>query len=362
MLNTALKILKKIEDNGYQAYIVGGFVRDYILGIESLDVDIATNATPREIMNLFDTGVLPNEEYGAVTLYVKNYRFEITTFRKEIRYINNRKPVEIEYIDNLMEDLQRRDFKMNTICMDKNQNIIDLLNGREDIENKTINIVGNSDYKFKQDSLRMLRAVRFATILNFNLSSDIKEAIIKNKESIRHLSYSRKKQELDKIFSSKNSKYGIKLLLELGLSTELELYGLDKVNPNGDLISIWAALDIKDRYPFTKNEREIISSVRKVINSTIDNFSLYKYGLYINQVAADIVGIDRFLITEMYEKLPITSRKEIDITSDDIMGIIKQKEGPIFKKIYNDLENKILEGKLDNSKDKIIDYIINKYQ
>jgi len=361
MLKTALKILKKIEDEGYKAYIVGGFVRDYLLGIESLDVDIATNATPKEIMKMFDNIVLPNEEYGAVTLYIKNYRFEITTFRREIRYINNRKPVEIEYIDDLLEDLQRRDFRMNTMCMDKDENVIDLLGGRKDIETKTINIVGNSDYKFKQDSLRMLRAIRFATILNFNLSSDIKEAIIRNKEFINNLSYSRKKQELDKIFSSKNSKYGIKLLLELGLSQELELYGLEKVNPDGDLISIWASLDLKDRYPFTKNERDIINSVRKVINHQIDNLSLYKYGLYVNQVAADIMGIERFLITEMYEKLPITSRKEINITSEDIMIIINQKEGPIFKTIYDDLEQKILEGKLVNSKDKITDYIISTY-
>ena len=124
MLKQALKILNKIEENGYKAYIVGGFVRDYVLGINSLDVDIATSATPKEIMEIFHSSVLPKEEYGSVTLYIKNDRFEITTFRKEIKYLNNRKPIEIEYIVSLLDDLERRDFRMNTLCMDKNGNIL----------------------------------------------------------------------------------------------------------------------------------------------------------------------------------------------------------------------------------------------
>ena len=104
MLKTALKLIKKIEENGYQAYIVGGFVRDKILGISSNDIDICTSARPSDIRNIFPTSCLPNEDYGSVTVIIKNIRFEITTFRKEITYINNRKPVEFEYIDNLLED------------------------------------------------------------------------------------------------------------------------------------------------------------------------------------------------------------------------------------------------------------------
>ena len=205
MLNEALNVLKTLEESGYSAYIVGGFVRDYTLGIISKDVDIATNATPKQIMEIFKTSVLPKEEYGSVTLYVKNYRFEITTFRREIKYINNRKPIEIEYINDLIEDLKRRDFKMNTLCMDKYGKILDFFDGKKDIKKKIINTVGDSNYKFSQDSLRILRAIRFATILNFKLSDDVKNAILNNKHLLKTLSYSRKKQELDKIFLSKNS-------------------------------------------------------------------------------------------------------------------------------------------------------------
>jgi len=361
MLKTSLKVLKKIEENGYNAYIVGGFVRDYILGIESLDVDIATSATPKEILKIFEDSALPKEEYGAVTLYMKNNRFEITTFRKEIRYLNHRKPVEIEYIGDLLEDLKRRDFKMNTLCMDKDGQIIDLLCGKNDIDNKVINTVGDADYKFKEDSLRMLRAIRFATILDFKLSDEIKKAIIDNKEALKELSYSRKKQELDKIFSSKNSKYGIELILELGLDSELELYNLKDINLNSDILGIWTILNVSEGYKFTANEKEIMKNVRKILNTSINNLSLYKYGLYVNQVAADIVGVDRTKIAKMYENLPITSRKSIEITSEEIMEVLNRKPGPYFKDIYNDLEIKILNGELENNNELIRQYIINNY-
>lgn len=361
MLEESLKILKKLEEKGYSAYIVGGFVRDYLLGIDSLDVDIATNATPKDIMKMFDNSVLPSEEYGAVTLFIKNFRFEITTFRKEIRYINNRKPVEIEYIDDLLEDLERRDFRMNTLCMDKKGEIIDLLNGREDIEKKTINTVGDSNFKFQQDSLRMLRAIRFATSLNFSLSDEIKRAILINKESLKNLSYNRKKQELEKIFASKNSKYGVSLLLELGLDKELEINNLKNVNLNSDILGVWASLDVAEGYQFTNNEKEIIKNVKNVVNTSISNLSLYKYGLYVNQVAADIMGIDRGIVTKKYDLLPITSRKSINISSNEIMEILKRNAGPYFKDIYNDLEDKILKGDLLNENNAIRNYILVNY-
>lgn len=364
MLKQALKILNKIEENGHKAYIVGGFVRDYVLGINSIDVDIATSATPKEIMDIFQGSVLPKEEYGSVTIYIKNDRFEITTFRKEIKYINNRKPIEIEYINSLLEDLNRRDFIMNTLCMDKNGNILDLLGGKRDIERKIINTVGDSNYKFSQDSLRILRAIRFATILNFQLSDDVKSAIINNKSLLRTLSYSRKKQELDKIFSSTNSKYGVNLLLELGLDKELEIYNLDKINLCNDIISIWASLDVSDKYKqeFSSSEKAIMKDVKEVLNKGISNYTLYRYGLYINQIVANMLNIDRSQIVGIYEGLPIKSRKEIDIRAADIEIVLNKKAGPYFKDIFTNLEKEILDGKLENNKERIEEYILNNYR
>ena len=120
--------------------------------------------------------------------------------KKEIKYIDHRKPVEIEYVDDLYIDLKRRDFTINSICMDENKEIYDFLKGRQDLEKRIINTIGNAKDKFYEDSLRILRAIRFATILNFELSQEVKEAILATKHLLKELSYQRKKEELVFLF------------------------------------------------------------------------------------------------------------------------------------------------------------------
>ena len=364
MLDIALKLLKEITEHSYEAYIVGGFVRDHILGIESSDIDINTNATPKEIREIFEDSCLPNEDYGSVTVIKKGVRFEITTFRREIEYVNNRKPVEIEYINNLEEDLIRRDFTINTLCMDKDGNIIDLLDGKKDIESRFIKTIGNAYEKFEEDALRILRAVRFSTILDFSLDEEVITAIKETKHLLRNLSYNRKKEELDKIFTSTNYKNGIKLLLELGLDRELEIPNLNKVLDTNarSSIAIWSILKVIDKYPFTKNELEIINKVNEVLN--LDNMNpliLYKYGLYINSVAGEIKGLDTKEINEKYQNLAIKSRKDIDIDSKTIMNTLNKSGGSYLKEIYNSLEEEILTNKLNNNEETICKYISEKY-
>lgn len=363
MLDIALRLLKKIEDNGYVAYIVGGFVRDHLLGISSADIDICTNARPSDIRNIFKDSCLPNEAYGSITVVLKNVHFEITTFRREISYLNNRKPVEFEFIDDFLEDLKRRDFLINTLCMNKDGNIIDILNGKEDLSKREINTVGDSEYKFTEDSLRILRAIRFATILDFRLSSDVKQAIVKTKQYVKNLSYQRKKEELNKIFASKHVRYGVKLLLELGLDKELELYNLSKINNFDDLMGIWAQLDVEDLYPFSRNEKEIINNIKKAL--VLDNLNpivLYKYGLYVNSIAASIKGIDKKEVTLKYNQLPIKGRSEIVVNGKDIMNILGTKPGAYLKELISKIEENILLGNLSNSKEEIIKYVLSSTQ
>ena len=362
MLEVALNFLNKIEEHGFQAYIVGGFVRDYLLGIESNDVDICTNAKPSDIKRIFKDNCMPDDEYGSVVVMVKNTRFEVTTFRKEISYVDNRKPDEYEYIDNLEEDLLRRDFTINTICMDKNKNIIDMLNGRRDLKSMEINAVGNSYNKFSEDALRILRAVRFATVLDFKLSDDVKNAIIETKHLLSNLSYERKKEELDKIFGSIHVKYGVKLLIELGLDEELELTKLKDITCFDDIIGIWALLDVGDIYPFTKNEKDIMEDINNGRNEDIlDPLVIYKYGLYVSTILGDIKGIDRKKITYIYEQLPIKDRNEIAISGDEIMEILNKEPGAYLKEIIDDVERKIILGELSNDPTVLEEYISKKY-
>ncbi len=364
MLEVALKLLKEFSNHSYKAYIVGGFVRDYILGIESNDIDITTNATPKEVKELFQDSCLPNEDYGSVVVMKKGIRFDITTFRRDIQYIHNRRPVEVQYINDLYPDILRRDFVMNTLCMDEDGKILDYLGGQEDIRNRIIHTVGDAKTKFHEDSLRMLRAIRFATILNFELAPDVVEAIREEKYLIKDLSYFRKKEEIDKIFNCPNRDYGIRLLLDLEVYKELELYDLSKVlgcNVDSSL-AIWSLLNVEGKYPFQKNELDIMNQINQALElNNLDPMTLYRYGLYVNSCAGRIKGLDLKSINESYHNLVIKSRDDIAIDSNMIMELLGKGPGKYIKDIYIDIEREILYKRLANDRQAIKDYILKNY-
>lgn len=197
MYEKAIEILKILYDNHYDAYIVGGYVRDKLLNIESSDIDICTNAKPDIIKELFD---VLEENYGSCIVKYDHYNYEITTFRKEI-YNNSRFP-KVEFIDNLEEDLKRRDFTINAICIDKDEKIIDLYNGIEDLNNKILRSIGNPDVKLKEDPLRILRAKRFKENYNLKYDESLNKAIKNNEELINKISKTKINRELNKIKES----------------------------------------------------------------------------------------------------------------------------------------------------------------
>ena len=358
----ALKVLKKIDSNGYRSYLVGGYPRDLYMGKESVDYDICTNATPKELKNIFGDLILPTVQYGSVTLIFNNIRFEITTFRRDVKYINNRKPIEIQYVNNLYEDLNRRDFTMNTMCIDSNGYLIDLLNGREDINKRVIRTVGNANLKISEDSLRILRAIRFATTLNFKLDEELENAILNNKHLLKNLSYYRKKEELDKIFSSNNVKYGIELIKKLKLADELELSNIDSIVPTTYLMGIWAQLDCLDKYTFNSVERETIKSINELMNKDVlDYNNLYRYGLYISTIVCEIKGINKELVNKKYNSLYITNKTDIKIDALEICEFLNRKPGKYLKNILNDIENKLVNKEIHNEKEELKRYIKEKY-
>ena len=260
MQDIALEVIKILENHGYIAYIVGGYVRDYLLDIETMDVDICTNAKPKDIMDIFETVPVSSIQYGSVSVIYKKYKFDITTFRKEIKYEDNRKPVKIKYIDNIKKDLLRRDFTINTLCMDKNGDILDFLNVRDDIDKRIIRTVGNPRYRIKEDVLRILRAIRFATRLDLVIDDKTMHYLKKYGYLLKKLSYVRKKEELNKIFSSSNREKGKKLILELKLDKFLDIPNLSKTVMVNDIIGIWSQLDVDSLYPFTKIEKQQMES------------------------------------------------------------------------------------------------------
>ena len=361
MYKKALEVLNKFTQNGYLAYIVGGYPRDTLLGIKTKDIDICTNAKPIEIMELFDVEAVSDVKYGSVKIIYKNYKFDVTTFRKDIKYEDNRKPVKIKYINDLKKDLLRRDFTINTICIDKDGNYVDILNVMEDINNKVIRTVGNPRYRLKEDALRILRAVRFASILDFNIDKKTENYIIKYGYLLKKLSGSRKKEELSKIFASVNKEKSRKLLVDLGLDKHLGIKNMNDVIMCDDIIGIWSQLELEDDIPMTKSEKELIKKIREMLKLDIDKYSVYKYGLYVSTVVGSIKGVSYKKINNIYKNLSIYSRSDINIKAIDIANILNREPGDYLGDILIDIEKLIVDGKIDNDKETLCEYIRNNY-
>ena len=361
MFNKALEILKIFNEYGFQAFIVGGYPRDTLLNVSTDDIDICTSATPKDIIKIFETSKKQDASYGSIRVTYKNNEFDITTFRKDIKYEGNRKPVKIKYINDLKKDLLRRDFTINTICIDSDGNYIDLLKGKEDIDKKIIRTVGNPKSKIKEDSLRILRAIRFATNLDFVIEEKTKDAIIKYGHLLEKLSTSRKKDELNKIFSNKNKELGRQLIIELKLDKYLGLNNINNIVMCDDIIGIWSQLDLSYDYPFTKIEKKTMKDIKNMLKEEINAYSIYKYGLYISTVVSSIKNINLEIINHIYHELPIFSKKDIVITPNEIADFLHKKPGNYISEILNQIEYQIVNKKLSNTKKELFKYIGDNY-
>jgi len=199
-----IKILKTFNNSNFKAFIVGGCIRDYLLGRIPKDWDICTSATPTETKEIFrnqkviDTGL----KFGTITLVLNRKHYEITTFRIEEKYLNHRKPENITFTHSIEEDLARRDFTINSLAYNPDTGIIDLYHGQKDIELKLVRCVGNAEERFTEDALRILRAIRFSAKLSFCIEETTKSAIFKCSSLLKNISIERCVEEFNKILLS----------------------------------------------------------------------------------------------------------------------------------------------------------------
>lgn len=210
-------IIDTFYDNNFEAFIVGGCVRDFLLDLKPKDFDITTSALPEDTLKLFKKTILTGIAHGTVTVVLHKENFEITTFRKDGKYLDNRKPSSVEFVSNIKEDLSRRDFTVNALAFNESIGLIDYFDGLSDLKNKIIRAVGDPDKRFKEDALRMLRAIRFSSQLNFTIEKETLKAIIENKYLINNISKERIRDELCKILTSSNPSKGFNQLKDTGL-------------------------------------------------------------------------------------------------------------------------------------------------
>ncbi len=198
------KIIDKLEKSGYKAYIVGGAVRDMVLGVPPHDYDVATSASPQEVADVFDKVINTGEKYGTVTVIIDDFKCEVTRFRTESDYQDSRHPLYIMPAQSIEEDLSRRDFTINAMAYNKNRGIVDPFGGYDDLREGVIRAVGNPKKRFLEDALRILRAYRFASKLEFRIEPVTLEAIHSASNQLQNISIERIATELLQILSGKD--------------------------------------------------------------------------------------------------------------------------------------------------------------
>lgn len=217
MEDTAKSIVNKLFENGYESYFVGGWVRDKLLGKVPNDIDIATSASPKKIQELFEHTIPVGEAFGVIVVILNDYKFEVATFRSDGVYNDGRRPVDVVYETCAAYDAARRDFTINGIFYDPiSEKIIDYVDGIIDLKIGIIRAIGNPDERFKEDSLRMLRAVRYVVRYGFTLDFET-EMAIKNHASRLSVSMERIWAEFVKMFEGPNYGNALSLLEKLGL-------------------------------------------------------------------------------------------------------------------------------------------------
>ena len=199
LLSVLKKVSNEFNSHGFLLFAVGGTVRDFLLGKDIKDFDFVTDATPSEMKLFLDNYNDVFEKYGVIIYKLDEIRIEITTLRKEADYQDSRHPNKVIFVKSIEEDYLRRDFTINALYMDQNGKVFDLCGGVNDLNNRIIKVIGNIDKRMNEDPLRILRALRFSLVLNFNLDEDLRIFIQNNIDLLKKLNYAKVKQEIMKM-------------------------------------------------------------------------------------------------------------------------------------------------------------------
>lgn len=212
------QVLQKLNDHGYDAYFVGGCVRDELMQRTVTDMDITTSAKPEQVMALFPDSIPTGLAHGTVTVRSGGYHYEVTTFRTESGYEDFRRPTEVHFVDQVEEDLKRRDFTMNAIARNVKGDLLDPFHGQEDIRQRVVKCVGTAEERFEEDALRMMRGVRFASVFHFELDPDTWTGMLNQRDKLVYIAMERVRTEMDKMMNGPFPSLGVQLLIDSRLT------------------------------------------------------------------------------------------------------------------------------------------------
>ena len=384
----ALPILEKIKQAGFEAYFVGGSVRDVILGRQIHDVDIATSSYPQETKRIFERTVDVGIEHGTVLVLDGEAEYEITTFRTEDVYVDFRRPESVTFVRSLEEDLKRRDFTVNAFALDDRGQVIDLFDGLSDLENKLLRAVGQASERFNEDALRIMRGLRFAATLDFDIESQTFEAMSTHAPLLGKISVERSFIEFDKLLMAPYWRKGIEMLMKTGAYNYLPnlaqtddnwqslLDQLDQAFTFTRSEQAWAAvlIALKEEQPktflknwktsvhFQKEVEKIVAVYKERLEHEVTHLQVYRYGketiLLAEQLRqAQALSVDFERIEALDQTLAIHDKHEIVVNGGMLMTELGFKPGPDLGRLLKTIEEAIVEGHLANDKEAIFAFI-----
>jgi tRNA nucleotidyltransferase (CCA-adding enzyme) len=375
-LEQAKPLLKKLIDNGYQAYFVGGAVRDSLMGRPIHDVDIATSAHPDQVQALFEETVPIGLAHGTVLVLFNGMPYEVTTFRSEGGYTDHRHPDQVFFEERIEVDLSRRDFTMNAMAYSLDGELIDPFKGREDLRQNILRTVGDPRDRFQEDPLRMLRAARFVSQLDVEPAGNLSGAMNSLADRITTISIERVRDELIKCLRGVSPKKGLALLIKTNLYAYI--YGLK------DLKERWSTLEQASfpllqtdverltlffyglnphleeaflrRFYFSNKEKKAILQLLHLLNQDeeLTPYLLYKWGI---DCMTSVERLKQALgrpstledVEGMWRDLPIRSQNELCVGGRDLLSWSTESPGPWVAALLSEIEENVVTGRLKNT-------------
>ena len=385
----ALPVMQQLVDAGYEAYFVGGSVRDMLLHKPISDVDIATSATPQEVKEIFPHTVDVGIKHGTVMVIYHKEGYEVTTFRTEEGYEDFRHPDKVTFVRSLEEDLKRRDFTINALAIGIDDQLMDFFDGIGDLERQCIRCVGDAKERFNEDALRMFRAVRFVGQLGFQVEEETKNAISLLKMNLSKVAVERMKVEFEKMIQSSYRKDALKLFVETGLYQACPLF-----DGKGEILLKLAEFPLKEMSvlqawilfvdALNLSDKEVShllkswKSSNEQIRDVLVGYRTYRarkeeeWNFFLAydcpyEVACEV---EQLLIVQdksssmegleaTYHSLPIRSMNDIHLNGHDIIRILKlDKKGPIIGQVLKTVEKMILEQSISNDAEVLETYVL----
>ena len=388
----ALPVMQQLVDAGYEAYFVGGSVRDMLLHKPISDVDIATSATPQEVKEIFSHTVDVGIEHGTVMVIHHKEGYEVTTFRTEEGYEDFRHPDKVTFVRSLEEDLKRRDFTINALAIGIDDQLMDFFDGIGDLERQCLRCVGDAKERFNEDALRMFRAVRFVGQLGFQIEEKTKNAISLLKMNLSKVAVERMKVEFEKMIQSSFRKEALQLFVETGLYQACPLFdGKDEILlklaefPLQEMSILQAWILFIDELNLSDKEVTHLlkswKSSNEQIRDVLVGYKTYRarkeeeWNFFFAyacpyevacEVEALLIAQDKSTsmkgLEATYHSLPIRSMNDIHLNGHDIIRILKlDKKGPIIGQVLKTVEKMILEQSISNDAEVLETYVLSHF-